>query len=346
MARLYKEAKVNPMSGCLWSLLPFPILILLYQAVRQPLSFLMALGAEEITALTDVMVKLGLYTVPARADAYAQMTLANLLHENFQTVISNSGVAAFADKLVNINFNFLTMNLTSRPQLFFWNATEGAGTAGMVSAVLLFLVPFVSAGLTVLQTKLTQQLNPPADAQAAQTTKSMNLVMPIMSLYICFIMPAAMGVYWIEQSVLGIIQEIILNRHYKKILDAEMAEFNAAQQAKEEEIARKKAETEKLRAEGKTQVNASTSKKRLAAQEKNESEQKAAAYRAAERAAKGMAKELPPSQVGNRVFARGRAYDPDRYAEEIAAAEREAAGLDEAAASDTDITVPADENKE
>ena len=346
VARLYREAKVNPMSGCLWSLLPFPILILLYQAVRQPLSFLMALGAEEITALTDVMVKLGLYTVPARADAYAQMTLANLLHENFQTVISNSGVAAFADKLVNINFNFLTMNLTSRPQLFFWNATEGAGTAGMVSAVLLFLVPFVSAGLTVLQTKLTQQLNPPADAQAAQTTKSMNLVMPIMSLYICFIMPAAMGVYWIEQSVLGIIQEFILNRHYKKILDAEMAEFNAAQQAKEEEIARKKAETEKLRAEGKTQVNASTSKKRLAAQEKNESEQKAAAYRAAERAAKGMAKELPPSQVGNRVFARGRAYDPDRYAEEIAAAEREAAGLDEDAASDTDITVPADENKE
>lgn len=78
----------------------------------------------------------------------------------------------------------------------------------------------------------------------------MNLVMPLMSIYICFIMPVSMGLYWIEQSVLGIIQEAILNRYYKTKLDAEMAEFNEAQRKKDAEMEAKRAETERLKAEG------------------------------------------------------------------------------------------------
>ena len=46
VSKLYKEAKVNPMSGCLWTLIPFPILIILYQVVRQPLTKLMNMTKE------------------------------------------------------------------------------------------------------------------------------------------------------------------------------------------------------------------------------------------------------------------------------------------------------------
>jgi YidC/Oxa1 family membrane protein insertase len=128
-------------------------------------------------------------------------------------------------------------------------------------------------------------------------------------------MPAMMGLYWIEQSVLAIIQEAILNKVYQGQIDAEMAEFVAKEKAREEELERKRAETERLKAEGKTQMNANTSKKRLAAQEKNAEEQRQAALRAADRAAKGLVSETPASQVGTRRFARGRAYDPERFAE-------------------------------
>ena len=93
VARLYKEAKVNPMSGCLWTLIPFPILILLYQAVRQPLTYMMGLAKDNVSTLTSALSDMGLYTIPARADAYAEMTLANLLHENWAAVLSNSSVA-------------------------------------------------------------------------------------------------------------------------------------------------------------------------------------------------------------------------------------------------------------
>ena len=60
---------------------------------------------------------------------------------------------------------------------------------------------------------------------------------------------------------------------------------------------------------------------RLAAAERNAEEQRQAAARAADRAAKGLTEEIPPSQVGTRRYARGRAYDPDRYADEAAQAE-------------------------
>ena len=360
VSRLYKEAKVNPMSGCLWTLIPFPILIILYRVVRMPLSDLMGLAEEEIAKLTEVVTNLGLYTPPARADAYAQMTIANLLHENFAAITSNPGVAAFLEKLKDINFNFLTMNLAKRPTLLFWNSDDFLA-GRILPAFLMFLIPFISAGLTILQTKISQKMNPPQDEKAAQTTKSMNLVMPVMSVYICFIMPVAMGLYWIEQSVLGIIQEALLNRYYKGKLDTEMAGFLEEERKREEELERKRQETERLKAEGKTQVNANTSKKRLAAQERNAEEQRLAALRAAERAAKGRDEDVPAGQVDNRRYARGRAYVADRYPapeeapeesedavlpEETPALPEEVAGEQDFPAVSEDAEAPAEANEE
>ena len=334
VAKLYKEAKINPMSGCLWTLIPFPIVIILYSVVRQPLVALMKLTQENITTLTDVVTQLGYYTAPAKTDAYSQMTIANVLHEHFADIVSNPGVAEFADKLKNINFHFLGLNMIEKPSLMFWNTPEWQNGLWYI-ALLMFLIPFISAGLTILQTMLSQKMNPPQDAQTAQTSKTMNLVMPLMSIYICFIMPVSMGLYWIEQSVLGIIQEAILNRYYKTKLDAEMAEFNEAQRKKDAEMEAKRAETERLKAEGKTQVNANTSKKRLAAQERNAEEQRLAAIRAAERAAKNPGAELPASQVGTRRFARGRAYVADRY--DVTEAEAAAETAEAAAAGEADL---------
>ena len=55
MADLYAREGVNPMSGCLWSFLPFPILIALYAIIRQPLRYLMGLSVETISSISDEM---------------------------------------------------------------------------------------------------------------------------------------------------------------------------------------------------------------------------------------------------------------------------------------------------
>ena len=70
VAKIYKEEGIKPMSGCLWSLIPFPILIALYSVIRQPLTHAMGLAAEQIAAVQDKLVALGVYTIPEKVDAY------------------------------------------------------------------------------------------------------------------------------------------------------------------------------------------------------------------------------------------------------------------------------------
>ena len=179
---------------------------------------------------------------------------------------------------------------------------------------------YTEGRLSWLSMEISQKTNPtPATAQTASTMKAMNLMMPIMSIWICFVMPAALGIYWIANSVLGIVRDYGLTKIYRKKLDEEDAERRAAQQAREEEMQRRREETERLRAEGNTVRNKNTSKKNVQAKQKQESDERKAAVERAEREARrerlGLApEEVPASQVGNRRYARGRAYDPNRFA--------------------------------
>ena len=351
VSKIYKEEGIKPLGGCLWSLIPFPILIALYSVIRQPLTHAMHMSADTITAVTEKLVSLGVYTIPEKTNAYSQITLANLIHENLDAV-----KAAFpGEKIVDINYSFLGMNLGDTPNFRFWTF-DWSDPKVWLPLVGLLLIPVISAVLSWLQTKVSSSQQPAAgtDQQAAQM-KSMTLMMPLISLYIGFVMPAALGVYWIAQYVFGIVQEIILNKHYGKIIAAEEAERNERFRLREEELERKRQETERLRAEGKTQVNTNTSKKKLQAQERDKEDRRKAAEAREEQRRKRVAMglpadpEIPESQVGNRRYARGRAYVADRYTNPETAEERtrlaaEASegdsSIDESIPDDVELALP------
>ena len=319
MQKLYREEGVNPMSGCLWSLIPFPILIALYSVIRMPMTRMMFVADDFVTTLQNFFVEKGLYTIPERADAYAEIKLTKLAHENWDLV--QSGLAGKIDPhFLNIDFSFLGLNLGDQPRWNFFANTDWSDVHVWLPALGLFLIPFISAFLSWLSMKISTATNPQMaqDSQAAATTKSMNMMMPLMSVWICFIMPAAMGIYWIANSVFGIARDYILTKVFKKQLDIEDAERKAARDAREWEIERQHEETERLRAEGKTEKNVNTSKKKIQANEKQKSDERKAALERAERAERrerlGVKEaEKPASQVGNRRYARGRAYVPDRF---------------------------------
>ena len=349
-SKLYKEEHVNPMSGCLWSLIPFPILIALYQAIRQPLSVMMRVPKElleEGGAILTKLTELGFdeYVANAGLSSRTLSGYLELVQSQFISAAENwPAFQGIHERLVQINYRFLGMNLGDMPKLKFW---EGGITW---AAVGLFLIPLVSAFLSWLQMKLSQNQQQPAPGQnqqqAAQQMKMMNLMMPAVSIYICFIMPAALGMYWIYNSILAIIQELILNKIYGKQMEAEKAAREEKYRLRQAEYERKRQETERLRAEGKTQENDSTSKKKKQARAKAElDELKAAAVReekAAKRARLGIAEEeeIPASQVGNRRFARGRAYVPDRFTNPERAEEATAAA---AARSEADAALMAEQ---
>lgn len=314
MQKLYREEKVNPMSGCLWSLIPFPILIALYSVIRQPITRMMFAPAALVTTLQDYFVGKGFdVAATGRAGGYVEIQLADLAHQYWDQL--QTDLAGKLDGLLNVDFSFLGLNLGNQPD---WRTIFPENFS--LPAFGLFLIPFISALLSWASMKLNTAMNPSGvqNEQTEATMKSMNMVMPLMSIWICFIMPAAMGVYWISNSVFGMVRDFILTKLFRSQLDKEDAERLAQRDERIRELEEKRLETERLKAEGRTEQNSNTSKKKLQAGEKQRSEERKAALEKAERAARrerlGIKEtEKPASQVGNRRFARGRAYVEDRY---------------------------------
>ena len=332
VSKLYKREKVNPMSGCIWTLIPFPFLIALYSIVRQPLRRLMSLSDEQVTLVTDKLVELGKYIAPEKVGGFEELTIANLVHENYDAV------QAVVAQVKDIDFGFLGLNLSHQPDYRLW-AFDWSNPVVWGPALGLFFIPILSALLSFVTMRLSQRNNPAAAANPATagTNKTMMLMGPFMSLFIGFGFPAAMGVYWIAQSALTCVEELSIGRYFRKKMAVEQAAFQARERVRNEEIERKHQETERLKAEGKTQQNTSTSKKKLQTKQRSEDEERRAAAerieRAARRAKHGIIEpEAPASQVGNRRYARGRAFVEDRFENPELAEEATTAALEESEA--------------
>ena len=200
------------------------------------------------------------------------------------------------------------------------------------STIGLFLIPVLSAGMQVLQTKIMQKMNNSVitdkngvqdeetakNSQVNQTTNSMMLMMPLMSLMIGFTVSAGLSIYWLVGGVVRTIQDVILTNRYRKIYDAE----DAVKLQRKMELDAIEAEKERIRAErraanpeGQTQ---NTSKKKL---QKAEAQRIAAEKAAAAReynAKRGIVEEEEDhsdvlSGIPERPYCKGRAYDPNRY---------------------------------
>jgi len=157
-------------------------------------------------------------------------------------------------------------------------------------------------------------------SQANQQGKLMMWLMPIMSLWIGFSVPAALSLYWLIQGVVSTVIDVILTRKYRKIYDAE----DAVRLQKALEIEKIEAEKERIRAERRAAnpegITENTSKKKL--QQKQKQEQEAAKREAAKEYAikKGLMQEEAEQEasvmsgIPSRPYCKGRNYDPNRYA--------------------------------
>lgn len=298
--KLYEKEKVNPMGGCLWSMLPLFILLPLYAIVREPLTYMMSLTADQVTAL------LGVLGVAKEGNGFYQLVAADQLSRNFAAVLENPAVAAFADQLKALNFNFLGINLAQSPNWKFWADGVSWGSVG------LFLLPIISALTSVLFSLFSMKTNAvnqqTSNDSANSTAKSMMYMSPLISLWIGFSMPASMSIYWISQNIFSLAQEFIAGKMLKK--DYEKAAEDAKrreEEEKEEELHQREVE----RLERSKRIEESKNKKKAPKKE------------TADDKIPGVVKEN--SRVGIRTYARGRAYDPNRFSADGATAYPEAA---------------------
>lgn len=81
------------------------------------------------------------------------------------------------------------------------------------------LIPILSFLTQWYSTKLAMATNQMPDGQnpMASSMKMMNTVMPLFSAFIAFTVPAGLGLYWVANGGLQIIQQLALNQYFKKV---------------------------------------------------------------------------------------------------------------------------------
>ena len=287
MADLYAKEGVNPMSGCLWSFLPFPILIALYYIIRTPLRYFMSLSNEVIAKITELAVSLGYVSgAEGQAAAYDQIYLAKFIHDNW------SSFDGKFDGLIDLNYNFLSMDLSSVPKDLFSQFPSGGWPV-----IGLMLMPLISAALQFLMTRISMKTN--GNSNMNGSSKAMLYMMPLMTVWMGYILPAALCVYWIANAAFSCLQELFLNKHFNKILDRE--ETDKERQKREARYAKMQAarenynrQLEEAKGTKKSQPQSQPKKKKSGSHNEGTTE---------------------AGKVGGRPYARGRAYREDHYDE-------------------------------
>ena len=303
MQKLYAEEGVNPMSGCVWSFLPLPILLALYSIMRQPITHLMMLSNDVVQDLIAKLTSMGMdmSSIVQMKDGaavvkngvtqltpYGQINLVKAITENVPEAAAN------IDGWINLDYNFLGLDLSATPTSVF-------GSFAFTWAIIgLILIPILAGGFQLLMSIYMMKTQPQQSANGS-SMKGMMYMMPLMSVYFAFIMPAALGVYWIAQSVFSLIQEVVMTKFFgKKMEEEENARYEAIQADRQ----RRQEEAKRLQEERKQQTAQKQSLKQ---------KQKAAQDAKAAKAAKAGKSTTEAGRVGERPYARGRSYKADRY---------------------------------
>lgn len=311
---LYKEEGVSTTGGCLWSFIPLLILFPLYYVIREPLTYMLHNSRSISEAIVAYIHASGVDL--GKNSYYAQLAAAGHLGEFIPEL---KELALFSGaKLREMNFSFLGIELSGIPTWRFWTC-EGWGEIG------LFLIPVFSAGFQAISMVISQKMNNQVatnsdgekDAAAAktanQTTATMLIMMPLMSLWIGYSMPAAISIYWIAQAVFGMVQEIILNNHFKKAYAEEDEIKRKAAEIRRQAEAEKERQRQLRREQNPDGIVGDVSKKKLRQQEKEAAEKAAREYEAKRNPQDAREEDRPLSGDAERPFCKGRAYEAGRY---------------------------------
>ena len=206
LQEMYRANNYNQFSGCLPMLIQFPIIIIIYQAIVNPLSYICRLSEGVINSirefisqnnaaifnLADNMFKDGKYIG-------TEMQLTSILNNtDYFNTIANS-VEGLSDIVVP-NFNLWGIGLGDIPSWTSW----------------LVLVPLLTFAVQFGSMKLNRLLSyQPMEMQNQGCSNwIMDITMPLMMTWMAFTFPALLGIYWIFQSLLGVLQQFILKKIY------------------------------------------------------------------------------------------------------------------------------------
>ena len=266
---LYQKYGISPMGSCVQMLIQMPILFALYRVFYNIPAYLSGVKGS-FTGLVDSIQQTSGYqnTLVSLMEKYNVVTSSGLNASNAASKLADasgdtlsnyiidilyklpskgwdalmdgkffdgiqSAVEKTHDALLHFNY-FLGLNISDTPWYIIKSNFTDKPDKWLLFVILALLIPVLSYLTQMLNIKLMPQAANGND-QMANQMKMMNLMMPLMSLFICFTVPVGLGIYWICSALVRGIQQFFVNRHIEN-LDLE------AVMAKNEEKAKKKRE--------------------------------------------------------------------------------------------------------
>lgn len=225
---VYAKYGTSPTGGCVQLIIQMPILFALYRVIANIPAY--------VSSVKDVFITM----LEGANGLMSQANFSTIMAENFSTagdftttngvidVINNFSLAQWeqletlfpscatmisehADRLFGM-YDFFGINLAVRPEF------------GLTLSV---LIPILSALTQWISIKTVGNNNQgDSDNPAAQSMKTMNTIMPLMSGFICFSIPSGLGLYWIATAVCQTAQQLLLNVYFSRIDMDEMVKKN------------------------------------------------------------------------------------------------------------------------
>lgn len=260
---IYDKYGVSPTGSCIQLLIQMPILFALYRVFNNIPAYIKSVKniftdklVGDIMATDGYAVKLqtvwdaaNINTVRVDFTTTDNSAMSNYIVDMLYKLNSDgwdklantfSSLSSTIDNVKNhleqVNM-FLVLNISDTP----WNIIKENYKTAFGVCIVAALIPIFSYLSQVISIKLTPTAansssgdNSQADAMERQM-KMMNRVMPLFSLFLCFTVPVGLGIYWVMGAVIRAIQQVFLNKRFKKIDLDEIIEKNKEKAAKKAE---------------------------------------------------------------------------------------------------------------
>lgn len=198
MMDLYKSENMSPFSGCLGSILQLIIILSIFFLVSRPLTFMLHVDSEVVDGYVKEIQE-------QRNEKASYQEIA---------VIREKGAE---DERVRINMNFLGLDLSQVPSQNYsdWKV--------FIIPVLYVITSIASMKLTTsMQNANKDKEEKPADKgdeeedTMAEMNKTMNYMMPFMSVSIALIAPLGLALYWFVNNLIMIVERLVINKVCKE----------------------------------------------------------------------------------------------------------------------------------
>ncbi len=227
-AKLYQEHNVNPFGGCLPLLIQMPILFALFAVLRNIPAYIVQVKEVYLSIFTNISAISGYDQLISAFNTSQKVPVKNFLASDGNKVIDllnslsskewteflkvfgevQDKIAPLYDKVTGMNY-FYGINLADVP------VDLSQGFSGLMTVGI--LIPILCVLAQVLVTKTTMPSTEKGkDAKADQTQKTMNTMMPLITLVFVLQMPAGLGLYWLVSNTFQLVQQLVFNKHLKK----------------------------------------------------------------------------------------------------------------------------------